>query len=171
MKSILFFVLLTGMTFSTFAQSKSTSVQVDESQVPQVVKDNFTKAFGATPVTKWMLSTIQRKDKTFERYIAVFTKDGLNHKARFLHDGKEVNYSIHYDKEQMPAVVKTGISALYPDFEAKACELVYSYRQNTEVYRVRLRKETAKLVVYLDAEGKELKGKQVPDDINDRDSE
>lgn len=175
MKKIsILFVFVALLIIAMNAQEVTTEV-VDESVVPSEVKSSFSSDFsGITPI-KWEKHTFKAKNgKMYYKYVSVFDKDGLRHRARYKNDGTGLSVTAYYwfkKVENLPDAVKNYASVKYPDFKLNSGEKEKSLKSGKYVYRIRLKKGASKLVVYLNEKGEEVSKDNVDQEILDNESE
>lgn len=171
MKNFLFLSLFICISSLITAQSYSYSITVvDASAVPSVVTSAQETYFPGVSVTRWEKHTTTGKDKSKDRYVAAFNDNGQKARARYTYQGKAISATTYYAGSQLPQAIQDAATTNYPGYKLMSGEKTVALTSSKEVYRIRLRKGAQKLVVYVDANGKEISKNQIPSDISEDES-
>jgi hypothetical protein len=173
MKStILLPLLLVSISLQSHAQQYKGNYDlydVSASDVPAMVIDAFNDDFKAS-VIKWQKGVYTGTKKSTTRYIAVFDLEGLRTRARYQEDGKGISYSSFYIRKTvgtLPEEVKEFWKSNYPDWLLPSAEHIRSLLSEKEVYRLRMRQGSKKLVAYVDESGKELERSSLSQELTE----
>ncbi len=141
--------------------------QIDAAQVPDAVKNSFTQSTpGVTGVT-WQKHTAKGKaDKSFTKYVAVYTVDGKTARARFREDGTAMSSSKYMGAQKLPENIRTTATTKNPGFELVGGEEVKTKKGQT-FYRVRMKKGSSKLTTLYDANGNEVVKDKEPEEAKE----
>lgn len=134
-------ILGTFLAFTMFAFASG-------DQVPQKVKDAFTKKFPTATKVKW------DKENATE-WEAEFKMDNTEYSANFLEDGtwKETEHAI--DDKEIPKNVKSALMSAFPGYKIKESEL--SETKDVMLYEFEIKKGESEIEVALDKTGKVVK--------------
>lgn len=142
---------------------------VDESQIPDAVKNSFTSSFEGAGEVRWEKHKAQGK-RTFAKYVAVFSTDGVRARARYKEDGTLLSSSKYFGPAKLPANVKSAAESKAPGFTVMGGEEITTKNGKT-FYRVRSRKGSSKLIQYFDADGNEVSRDKAPDGVTEGEDE
>ncbi len=171
MKNLFLIALFAFSAGTAFAQWNYSVDKVDPANVPQSVLDTHNEAFPDKTVS-WELHTGTGKNKSKSQYVAIFRERSSSVRARYTIEGVGISATTYYRGiNGIPEVVKDGVANKYPDFTLKSAEKIYSFKKDDLVYRARLHKGAAKLVVYLDAEGNIIEKDDVPEEVKEDEGE
>jgi hypothetical protein len=144
----LFIILLTFVTVCTFAQSVP-----GEKITPQVVKDKFKIEYPAAALKRWDARPLKKE------YIAIFTDQNLNKRARYNSAGEPIVLVTSYTKAEVPAAYLSKINTLYPGFVADwATEFQYFYKNTSHFIEIRLSKPGFVLKAWVKPDGSAYTG-------------
>lgn len=117
-------------------------------QVPQKVKDAFTKKFPTAKKVKW------DKENATE-WEAEFKMNNTEYSANFLEDGtwKETEHEI--DDKEIPQNVKSALMSAYAGYKIKESEM--SETKDGMLYEFEIKKGESEMEVAIDSNGKIVK--------------
>ncbi len=170
MKNAVLFLFFVATVFVANAQATFTVQKVDASAVPQAVRDAQEKFFAGITVTYWEKQTASAKNKSGDRYVANFKKDGQNTRARYYTNGTGISATSYYTAKQLPQAIQDAAKTNYAAYTLTSGEQIQLLNQSKSFYRIRLRKGAQKLVVYVDGNGKELSKDSVPTEVKEDES-
>jgi hypothetical protein len=141
-------LLLTLVTVFTFAQNVP-----GEKITPQVVKDKFKTEYPTAALKKWDPRPLKKE------YIAIFTDQNLNKRARYNSAGEPMVLVTSYTKAEIPAVYLSKISEQYPGFVADwATEFKFFYKNTSHFIEIRLSKPGFVLKAWVKPDGSPYTG-------------
>jgi hypothetical protein len=179
MKTIISCALILLVAFTTDAQVRRRGAQaregkgsgqtVDASQVPESVKSAFA-ATGAT-ATRWEKHEAKGKSaKSFVKYVAVYTQDGMRARARFREDGTTMSSSRYMKAEQLPAAIKSSAEAKAQGQKVMGGEEIKT-KKGEIYYRVFSRGGGSRTVSVFDASGQPVTKEKMSDDLKESEGE
>ncbi len=179
MKTIISCVLILVVAFTTDAQVRRRGAQaregklsgqtVDASQVPDAVKSAFA-AIGPT-ATRWEKHEAKGKSaKSFVKYVAVYTQDGMRGRARFLEDGTAMSSSKYMKAEQLPVAIKSAAEAKAQGQKVMGGEEIKTKKGET-YFRVFSRGGGSRTVSVFDANGQPVTKDKMPEDLSESEGE
>lgn len=154
------------LQFTVHAQVKVKAQKIEESEVPQVVKDTYTTNFSA-PVLRWEWHQGKTNKKSGERYIATFEENDLKNRARFRKTGEVISATIYYKEENLPENIKAAAKKQFEGFTVKKGQKTKVYKSNKEFYRVRLNNGAQKGVFFSDLDGNPISKKNIPKEASE----
>ncbi len=160
-KILLSFVLIAAVLSSAIGQKTPVKNQiVDASAVPAAVVSAFESKFPGATIVKWEKREITPKKKAkIVRYIAVFDLNEIRQRARFAEDGKAQSTSTYYrnkNLDKLPEPIKKFAADKYPGYNLTGAEKEHNETTGKYVYRIRLKKGSTKVVVYVNEAGEEI---------------
>ncbi|MEM6628996.1 MAG: hypothetical protein AAF694_04960 [Bacteroidota bacterium] len=164
------FVLLTLICTYIFSLGQATVTRevVKEDAVPLAVKNTQTVIFPNTTVDRWEKASGTIKGKSGTKYIAIFKQFDQRVRARFQEDGSGISATTYYAGTKLPQAIQDAAAANYAGYKLRSGERIQSLKGNQKfVFRIRLRKGSQKLVVYVDENGKEMEKKSVPSEMTE----
>jgi hypothetical protein len=176
MKKITFILSLLLIGFwSVEAQVNVKADKIEESQVPQAVKEAYNNAYGF-PVKSWEKHESSIKNKSGVKYVASFESldpssgKMLTTRARYKEDGTFISYTTYFKAEDLPANIVEAAQKAYTGMQVKRGDKT---GKGTETFfRVILRKGEAQKAVFIcDLEGNPIQKGKVPTDINELEGE
>ena len=149
---------------ATQAQATWTRSVVKETEVPIAVKNTQTVMYPNVKVDRWEKATGTVQDKSKTKYIAIFKQFGQRVRARYQENGSGLSATTYYLGSKLPQAIQDAAAANYSEYKLRSGEKIKGLAGGQkEVYRIRLRKGAQKLIVYVDAGGKEIEKKEVPE--------
>ncbi|MDX2002250.1 MAG: hypothetical protein SFW35_07450 [Chitinophagales bacterium] len=171
MKNLVCSFIFSFLAVAVFAQSGSWTV-VEAASVPEAVKAKQSAQFPGTTVAKWEKKSGQnKKGVSFTHYVAVFKVDGNHTRARFKEDGTLNTATTHLPAPKLPQAIQTMAATKYAEYKLTGGEKIMDFSTNKETYRIKLLKGSAKLTVYVDANGNEVQKDKVSENVKDSDTE
>lgn len=168
MKKTIFFALFVSVVTLINAQSVNYKVTVvQESEVPAAVVSAQNGFFSGVTVNRWEKYTTTAKDKSKDRYVAIFLVEGQNTRARYTYQGKGISATTYYSGKKLPQAIQDAAAANYAGYTLLSGEMIKSLESGKSVFRIRLRKGVQKLVVYVDANGKEVSKDSLPSTVTE----
>ncbi|MEL6654841.1 MAG: hypothetical protein AAFY48_01335 [Bacteroidota bacterium] len=167
-------VILAFMLVSLSAQEykgQFTVTVVEASAVPSGVAQSQAENFPGITVRQWKKQEYNNKRLSSVQYLAVFTQNGQNTRARYQADGRSLSSYTTYRPEALPTPIQTTLQTDYADYTLTGAAEITSLQQGWTGFRIRLRKGNEKLVVWLTAEGTPLSPQQVPTEVSAEDAE
>jgi hypothetical protein len=182
MKTIVSCVLMVIIAFGVQAQgrkkagqarqakeAKLSALAVDASQVPEAVKNAFA-ATGAT-ATRWEKHEGKGKsEKSFVKYVAVYTQDGVRARARYKEDGSAMSTSKYMKADQLPANIKSAADAKAQGQKVMGGEEIKT-KKGEVYYRVVARGGGSRTVTVYDANGQPITKEKMSDDLKESEGE
>lgn len=167
MKNAILLLLFVATAFVAKAQLTFKVEKVDASSVPQTVLSAQEQFFPGITVNIWEKQMATAKDKSGDRYVANFQKDDQKTRARYYNNGKGITATSYYLAKELPQEIQNAAAANYPGYTLTSGEQIMWLAQSKSLYRIRLRKGAQKLVVYVDANGKEINRDDVPSEATE----
>jgi hypothetical protein len=141
--------------------------QIDVAQVPDAVKNSFNSKAAGVGNVRWEKHTAKGKaDKSFTKYVAVYTVDGVRSRSRFREDGTAMSSSKYMGAQKLPENIRNSATSKNPGFELQGGEEVKTKKGET-YYRVRMKKGSSKLTSLYDANGNEVVKDNAPDEAQE----
>lgn len=162
MKHIVFvmaFILAATVVFAQVDKNqarkikKAPTMRVDESKIPQAVKDAQAKRFPGISEVKWKMKAMRKEKQPVRFYVAVFKESGNKVNVHYKEDGTAMAVITHIPLNKIPAGTLSKVGGNYPGFTPKLAVKVDVIAKNTTVYRLTLIKPAAKLILYVDEAG------------------
>jgi uncharacterized membrane protein YkoI len=172
MKKLIPFILLALLSMATYAQrgTKKAAIQragvtkIEVAQVPDAVKNAFTVQ--ATD-TRWEKHEAQGKGgKSYVRYVAIYTQDGVKARSRFKEDGTAMSSSKYMGGQKLPAAIQSAATAKNPGAKLMGGEELTT-KDGKVYYRVRLRNGGSKITSLYDANGIEVTKDKMTDEMKE----
>jgi len=132
---------------------KAPTMRVDESKIPQAVKDAQAKRFPGIAPVKWKMKAMKKEKQPVHFYVAVFKENGNKVNVHYKEDGTAMAVITHIPLNSVPAGIISKVGSNYPGFTPKLAIKVDVVAKNTIVYRLTLIKPAAKLILYVDEAG------------------
>lgn len=140
---------------------------VELSEVPDAVKNSFNSAAAGVTDVRWEKHTaVGKSDKTFTKYVAVYSIDGKKTRSRFREDGTAMSSSNYMKADKLPEAVGNNAKSKNPGFELVGGEEIKTKKGET-FYRVRMKKGSSKLTTLYDANGNEVTKDKQPEEAQE----
>lgn len=136
---------------------KKHSVVIDAAQVPDAVKKAQTSQFPSVNNVVWRESVRGKKENSKQTYIAVFKENDIKVKATYNPEGTAKKTYYQLTAGQVPANIVSNVNATYPGFTLKKGIKINVKTKSRIIYRLVLRKPSAKLILYVDENGSDAK--------------
>lgn len=141
--------------------------KIDAAQVPDAVKNSFTSSFQNAADVRWEKHSATGKGgKTFLKYVAIYTQDGIRARARFKEDGTSLSSSKYMGGQNLPENIRNAAASKNPGCTVMGGEEVKTKKGGT-YYRVRMRKGTSRLNTLFDANGNEVTKDKEPEETKE----
>ncbi|MEL6972391.1 MAG: hypothetical protein AAFZ63_03650 [Bacteroidota bacterium] len=144
---------------------------VEASAVPTGIAQSQEANFPGIAVRQWKKQEYSNKRLNSVQYLAVFTQNGQNTRARYQADGRSISSYATYRPEALPTPIQTTLATDYPDHILTGAAEITSLQQGWSGFRIRLREGNQKLVVWLTAEGSPISLQQVPSEVSAEEAE
>jgi uncharacterized membrane protein YkoI len=176
MKKTITFILITLLTFTSYAQggkrrggAQAAGVtKIEAAQVPDAVKNAF--AVQATD-TRWEKHEATGKaGKSHVRYVAIYTQDGVKARSRFKEDGTPMSSSKYMGAAKLPAAIQSAATTKNPGAKLVGGEELKT-KDGKVYYRVRLRNGGSRITSVFDANGAEVTKDKMTEEIKDGEEE
>jgi len=140
---------------------------IAESDVPQEVLTNQDTLFPGGFISEWQLQKgFKATDTTAVRYISKFEQKGNpGSSASYLPDGTLIFHSEYMQAESIPETVRLKLQFDYKNFEVDYADFITVYLPKREIYRIRLRDQTALKHAFYDINGNQIPEKSLPIEI------
>ncbi|GAB4398548.1 MAG: hypothetical protein OHK0053_17430 [Microscillaceae bacterium] len=171
--SVLFVLFLAGLGFNPIqAQVTLQGTKVEESQVPQAVKEAYQANFSA-PVVRWELHSKSRNDKSKEKYVAVFKEGAQNARARFKTDGTYISSSIYLKAADIPQNIQSAAVAAFPGMQVRSGVKTKVAKSGQEFYKVYLMKTGVRQrsTFICDVNGQAITKEKMPAELSEEEGE
>ncbi|NJL13077.1 MAG: hypothetical protein HC913_08820 [Microscillaceae bacterium] len=171
--SLLFTLFLVSVGFSPVqAQTTLQGTKVEESQVPQVVKDAYQANFSA-PVVRWELHSKSKNDKSKEKYVAVFKEGAQNARARFKTDGTYISSSIYLKATDIPQNIQAAAVAAFSGMQVKSGVKTKVAKSGQEFYKVHMMKPGVRQrgTFICDLKGQAITKEKMPAELSEDEGE
>ena len=160
---IIALLLLTlGLSAQSFEATIGGSVVAPE-EVPAAVKASQEQYFPGVAVRSWRMLSASVTQGSGTVYVSVFTENQTNTHAQYTAAGQGIAAITQYAPNALPTGIQQALSTTYADYKLTGAALVKALPTGTSAYRLRLRKAAQKLTVWVDENGKEVSGNQIPD--------
>lgn len=164
MKNIILLIACFALPIlSTQAQATWTRSVVKEAEVPIAVKNTQTVMYPNVKVDRWEKATGTVNEQSKTKYIAIFKQFNQRVRARYQSSGTGLSATTYFLGTKLPQAIQDAAATNYSEFKLKSGEKIQSLTGPEKyVYRIRLRKGSQKLVIYVDENGKEIEKGEVP---------
>ena len=132
----------------------------DGDQIPQKVKDAFTKKFPTAKKVDWEKESEKEWEAEFKMY-------NVEYSANFLEDGTWQETEHEIEEKDVPQNVLKALKNGFPDFEIEEVEI--SETNTGKVYEFDLEKGEKEMEVAIDPTGKVVKQELKNEDNEDND--
>lgn len=168
MKTTFIALTLILMSFAVLqGQVKINANKIEESQVPEAVKNAYQSAIGF-PVKRWEKHEGSVKNKSGIKYVAIFESNMLPTRARYREDGTLISYSVYYKAAELPVNIKDAALKANPGMEIRRGEKIDVSKSQKTFYRIVLRKGTAQKSIFIcDMEGNPIQKGKAPAEVNE----
>ncbi len=176
MKPVHTLTIILFLTATTvFSQYSYTVKKIDSNLVPGEIITEYEDIFSDVKTIRWEKHTGKGKKRNHVRYVVIFDKDGIRSRARYNPDGSGISATSYYwfkkGVAKLPAKVKNYTASQNPGFKVNSGEKVISLKSSKYIYRLRLRKGTSKLVVYVNGSGEVIDKNNLPSELTDDENE
>ena len=161
---IVFSFLLFSVTLATAQVSYQVSV-IDADEVPASVITAQERFFSGISVNRWEKHAYSGRERTKDRFVAIFRSNGQSTRARYSTGGKGITATTYYNGTNLPQAIQDAAASNYNGYRLMSGEQIQVLEKSYTVFRVRLRKGAQKLVVYLDEQGSEIEKPEVPEEV------
>ena len=176
MKTIYTLITILFLTTTTvFSQYSYVVKKINPNLVPKEVITEFEDIFSDVKTIRWEKHTGKGKKRSHVKYVVIFDKDGIRSRARYNPDGSGISATSYYwfkkGVAKLPAKVKNYTASQHPGFKVNSGEKVISLKSSKYIYRLRLRKGTSKLVVYVNESGEMIDKNNLPSEFTGDENE
>lgn len=163
---ILSLILLTNLNAQQYSTQVGVSL-IDASEVPTAVKDSQEQHFSGITVRQWKKQESHNARTARVQYLAVFTYEGKNTRARYQADGQGLSTYTNYRPQALPSAIVQALSTDYAGYTPTGAALVGSLNNNWEAFHIRLRKGGQQLSFWLTPEGTLINPREVPQQMEE----
>jgi hypothetical protein len=158
--------ILVGNIFAQGQAGKANIKVIPENNVPQNIRNTHKNLFSGGMVEKWERHNVAGKAVKF---VAVLTDNGVKVRSRYRPNGENISYTYYYGKN-LPDNVKQQVSQNYQDFMILGGYKTVNAQKSKEFFRIRLRRQGQKLIIYTNADGGKISKNDIPADLLEDDA-